>query len=363
MNIKPDIAFIRKLNQLSKAPLKQCMQCGNCTVVCELSPEEYPYPRKEMQWAGWGLKDKLLTDPDIWLCHQCGDCSTYCPRGVKPGDVLASLRQESIIHYARPKWLGKFLSTPLLLPVAMLIPLIIILLLLYLTENLSIPGGTVNYGNFFPHEILNSTFGILFLLAVSGMILGIRAYWKDLKKNYSSYKPGKNFFKSLTDAFMEIMSHRKFNKCQTHKYRTYAHFMVFWGFIILLFVTLFAILSVVFWEYPIPLWNPIKIAGNIAFLMLFTGTTIMIWERLFNKEKAGHTSYFDWVFLISFYLLIITGPILEIARFANWQAGYYWYIIHLVLVWFIIIFLPYTKFAHMVYRTIAIAYLKYSGRR
>ncbi len=363
MEVKPDIGFIHKLSRNSKASLKQCMQCGNCTVVCELSPEENPYPRKEMHWAGWGLKYQLLTDPDIWLCHQCGDCSTYCPRGVKPGDVLASLRQESIIHYAKPKWLGRLLSMPLFLPAALIIPLIILLLILYLAGNLSIPEGPVNYGNFFPHTLLNSTFGILVFLSVSGVIFSIRAYWNDLKKHYSGYKPRKSFFKSLKEAFTEIMSHRKFNKCRTQKYRTYAHFMVFWGFIILLFVTLFAILSVIFWEYPISLWNPIKIAGNIAFLMLFTGTTIMIWERLFNKEKAGNTSYFDWVFLISFYLLIITGPVLEISRFADWHAGYYWYILHLVLVWFIIIFLPYTKFAHMIYRTIAIAYLRYSARR
>lgn len=362
-DIKPDIGFIRKLGRNSKAPLKKCMQCGNCTVVCELSPEEDPYPRKEMQWAAWGLKDKLVTDPDIWLCHQCGDCSTYCPRGVKPADVLASLRQESIIHHAKPRWLGRLMSYPLFLPVALIVPLTIILLILLLAGTLNTQVHPVNYRAFFPHAILNSTFGFLFLLTVIGMIFSIRSFWKDLKKSYPPDKAQKSFFRSFLAAIQEIMTHKKFNKCQTHKYRSYAHFLVFWGFVILLFVTLFAILSVMLWEYPIPFWNPIKIAGNIAFLMLFTGTNIMIFERIFNKEKAGNTNFFDWVFLIAFYLLILTGPVLEIARFTNWSGGYSWYIVHLVLVWFIIIFLPYTKFAHMIYRTIAVAYLRYSGRK
>ncbi len=357
MTLIPDIKFIKSLKKQSKAPLKQCMQCGNCTVVCELSPDDNPFPRKEMIWASWGQKEKLVGDPDIWLCHQCGDCSTYCPRGVKPGDVLAAVRTESIIHYARPRFLARCISKPWFLIIALAFPMTVILLIQYFIGTLKAPEGPVNYSKFFPHEYLNSTFGLLFLFVFIAGCIGVFNFLRDVKLIYPDRrKSKKSIFTSLIQAKMEILSHKKFRTCNTHKYRYYAHFLVFWGFVMLLFVTLFAILSVIFFEYPIPLWNPIKITGNIASLMLLTGGGIMIWQRLFNKELTGHTSYFDWIFLIGFYLLVITGVLVEIFRFADWHIGYYFYSIHLTLVWFIILYAPYTKFAHMIYRTIALAY-------
>jgi len=128
IEVATDIKFKKELKKESGSSLNECMQCGTCSVVCSLAPEDKPFPRKEMIWAGWGMKEKLVGNVDVWLCHQCGDCSTYCPRGVKPGDVLAALRQISYRHYARPRFLGKLLSKPSLLPFAILIPVIIIAL-------------------------------------------------------------------------------------------------------------------------------------------------------------------------------------------------------------------------------------------
>ena len=93
MEIRPDIGFKRELSSLSGSQLNQCMQCGNCSAVCSLAPADRPFPRKEMIWSGWGLKDKLIGNVDVWLCYQCGDCSSHCPRDVKPSDVISAIRQ------------------------------------------------------------------------------------------------------------------------------------------------------------------------------------------------------------------------------------------------------------------------------
>lgn len=361
--VKPDIEFKKRLKQVSKSSLNECMQCGTCSVVCSLAPEDRPFPRKEMIWAGWGMKDKLIGNTDIWLCHQCGDCSTYCPRGVKPAEVFSAVREISYQHYAKPKFLGEILNEPKWLPVAILIPVIIISAILFMAGTLEIPDGAVNYSKFFPHVWLNSSFTFLWFLSIGLGIVGLRNFWNDMKKQNPDIKPAGSFIKNLLSIKNEIILHSNFSSCSAQKTRKVAHFLVFYGFILLLLVTAFAIYAAVAHKYPLALMNPFKIMGNIAAVMLFVGLGIMIVNRIFNKKDFGNSTYADWLFLISLFLLTISGVIVEAARFLNWNFAYHLYFFHLICVWFIIIYLPYTKFGHLLFRVVAMVFAASVGRK
>jgi quinone-modifying oxidoreductase subunit QmoC len=133
--------------------------------------------------------------------------------------------------------------------------------------------------------------------------------------------------------------------------------------LLLLFVTLYAIIAALTHNYPLNITNPFKIIGNLASVMLFVGLGIFILIRLLNKKEVGNSSYSDWLLLVSIFLLTTSGVVVQIARFENWDLAYQFYFFHLVCVWFVIIYLPYTKFAHMIYRLIALSFANSIGRK
>jgi quinone-modifying oxidoreductase subunit QmoC len=360
--IRPDIGFKRELSRLSGSQLNQCMQCGNCSAVCSLAPAERPFPRKEMIWSGWGLKDKLIGNVDIWLCYQCGDCSSYCPRDVKPADVISSLRQLSYQHYARPRFLGKLLSNPKYLPFAIAIPVVMIMGILMLAGTFRIPEGPVDYSVFFPHGLLNGTFTAITLSFYLLAVIGIRKFWKDMKKQCP---PGETDMKRLPlfRVLGEILSHSSFSSCSSRKSGKWAHMLLFFGFLLLILVTLYAIWATISHNYPLPLSNPFKILGNLASLMIYTGLGIMVWQRLSNKSVFGKSGYSDWLLLIAIALLTLSGTLVQLARFGNWELAYHLYFFHLVAVWFVIMYLPFTKLGHIFYRTAALLYARSIGRK
>ena len=387
IEVSPDIRFIEKLQSAAGSQLTVCMQCGACTASCSLSVDQDVFPRKQMIMAAWGMKDRLMADPNVWTCHQCGDCTVTCPRGVKPGDILAALRQEQIAHYSKPGFLAHWMQRPAFLPAAILFPVAIIILILTLAGTLSIPDGPVDYSTFFPHGWLNGSFTTLFVLSTIGAFIGLRKFTRNVirlrgsvrtegQSAQSSSPEGqvsqsaspegqtakfaspegqvsqKSVLLRLISVIGRIMRHRDFNSCGEHKSRSLTHFLVFWGFILLLFVTFFAILSTIFFDYPLGFLNPVKIAGNTGALLLFTGSSIMIINR-FIKRNSLQSNYTDWFFLLSFWLLTVSGILVEAARFLEWNSAYHIYFFHLVMVWIIILYYPYTKFAHFLYRTVA----------
>src|SRR5512137_2013354 len=125
--IKPDLNFVNEIIKGGGESLKKCYQCATCSVVCNVTPEGNPFPRKEMVLAQWGQKDKLIASADVWLCHQCSDCTAHCPRGAKPGEVLGAIRKMTIKEFSAPSFLANMVSDSKYLILLFALPVLIFL--------------------------------------------------------------------------------------------------------------------------------------------------------------------------------------------------------------------------------------------
>ncbi|MEW6620000.1 MAG: quinone-interacting membrane-bound oxidoreductase complex subunit QmoC [bacterium] len=361
MLIKPDLKFIRETICAGGDSLKKCFQCATCSVTCKLSPDGNPFPRKEMIWAQWGLKDKLLADPDIWLCHQCSDCTVYCPRGAKPGEVMAAIRKAVITHYSFPKFLGKMVSQVKYVPLLIAFPVILLLAVLGISGHLNIPAGEIIFSKFMPTEYVDAIFIPVALFAAIVFGVGITRYWKDISGPNAKI----GLIPSLISTIVEILTHNRFNKCEVNKLRSIAHLGVFYGFIGLAITTALAVfyLYILKQESPYPLLSPVKIIGNISALTLLIGIILVIGNRLKNKEKTGLGSYFDWSLIVVIAVVVLTGILSQFTRWANITIlAYPIYFLHLVSVFYLFIYAPYSKLAHLLYRTAAMVYAKQCQR-
>jgi len=354
IKINPDITFIKRVKKESGSDLKTCMQCGNCTVVCSLSADDNLFPRKEMIWAAWGLKEKLYENTSIWSCHQCGDCNIHCPRGVKPGNIIAALRSLTIEHYALPSFLARWMKKPIFLPLFLSVPIILIHLLLILNHTLTNTAIPVNYAEFFPHKLLNSFFSTIVIILLIAMFFSLRKFFKTIKKSLPENEIKNSFILSLTMTIKEIFSHQRFAKCESDKSRQLSHLLVFYGFISLILVTLYAIVAVFFEQYPMPFTHPVKLFSNVAGLAILTGLILMLINRIRLLKTSLKSTFSDWSFLISLIFLVSTGFLTEYARLLNIHFAYYWYLFHLIIMWYVVLFFPYSKFAHFAYRFMAI---------
>ena len=388
MNVQPDLDFIKAMKEAGGDTLKQCYQCATCSVACPLSTDDKPFPRKEMILAQWGMKDKLLTDPNIFLCHHCGDCTTMCPRGAKPGDVLGAIRAYAYRSLGWPKGLAELCSSAKNLPMLIGIPAVAIFILWLISGGMHVPAGEkfarVGYTHFFGHwdfRLLSKN--VLFIdiimltavgIAITSVYKGITKLWQGMQASVGAtevpYRPSvPQFIKMfLWPALKEILEHRRFRECTENKDRVKGHKPLMFAFIGLFRVTLYSMFTqdvigifIPSMHGPISMWNPIKLLANVSAVAMIVGVGIL-WMNRTKMEASGKAvnTFYDWFLIWIIMGVGVTGLAAELLRLVGIPSlGYVVYYLHLISVAMLFLYMPYTKFAHLVYRTFAMAFERY----
>jgi len=370
--IQTDLGWKRQIIGLDAPDLSLCYQCGTCTAVCPISTSDNAFPRKEMVWVQWGLKERALGNASIWLCHQCGTCNAYCPRDAKPSNVMAALREDSIAHYAVPRFMGKALSHPRYLPLLFAIPALILLAVLGGIGHLgSLPEGRIVFSKLLPIILVEIVFLGCIGLSLVGAALGGLRYWRAM--NAAAGTAGHGRRPDLAGAILDILRHRRFRQCteapagtrpshKEHLYKT--HLAVFYGFLGLVVTTASVGIGIYAFGYltPWPFWHPVKILGNLSGAAVIAALAVFLWRRIADDGKAGKSTYSDWLFLSILALTTLTGFGSQALRLAGLRLAYPMYVVHLLFIFFLLVYIPYSKFAHLVYRTVAILHAAASAR-
>ena len=381
--VEPDLEFIRATKKAGGDTLKKCYQCATCSAVCNLSPDDKPFPRKEMLMAGWGQSKELMKDPDVWLCYQCNDCTLYCPRGARPGDVLAAVRAFAYKHFAFPKFMGKALASPRALPLLLLVPIVVLVGCILLTAPRTAEGGflfmesgAADFNIFLPHSSVDALFVfgnlLIFILAATGFV----RFWKMLRSNGAPQKL--TFVQGAISTLGEIFSHSKFRSCDFNRPRAIGHMFLLYGFLgamittgaVFVFIFIPHYLHLLgaeglrsFFDLPLELPHPVKIVGALSGVALSVGGWLLIYRRLANGKDVGANGYADNLFLWVVFLTGLTGMAAWLTRHTGIpMVAYASYFVHLVCVFFLLWYMPYSKFAHMIYRSLAIIHARCIGR-
>jgi quinone-modifying oxidoreductase subunit QmoC len=379
--IKPDLAFVNEIIKGGGESLKKCYQCATCSVVCNVTPEGNPFPRKEMVLAQWGQKDQLLASADVWLCHQCSDCTAYCPRGAKPGEVLNAIRKQSIKHVAMVPFFAKIASDPKLLWLLFAIPIVLFYVIMPYKSLDAIPlneEGKMAYHFFMPvFPQIDVTFILTAIFAAASAFVGIMRLWSGMKAQAGQISPSGSPMSHIVPAVTEILAHKKFADCTVNRTRQWGHMLLFYAFVGLFIVTWWAVFYLYgheffgipafgpfhFGEAPYPITDPVKILALASSLAFAAGVVIILLNRIGQASKAGMGAYFDWLFLGLVVGVGATGMLAWALRLAEMTAGYVVYFFHLVFIWSLFAYAPYSKFAHLFYRTTAMVFARYSGRQ
>jgi quinone-modifying oxidoreductase subunit QmoC len=351
--VEPDVSFVEDVIASGGGDVKKCYQCGTCSVVCTLSPEQATFPRRQMMQAQWGMKHEVLADPAIWLCHNCGDCSDRCPRGARPGEVFGALRSQAIAHYAFPQMLGAMTASPGALLFLLLLP-VVIFAGIALWAGQPYAGTPPEFANVFPQATLEALFFTVSGIALLAFAVGIYRFVRAMREAGHTGA----LLAGLVPAMVAIATHARFRSCESRQLRSWGHLLLLWGFIgLALMGTIVGVGSMLgIMHTPLALWSPLKVFANVCAVLALVGAVLLLIDRVSDPARLSASTYFDWLFLLILLGVLVTGLTSEILRLGEFvTAMYAVYFVHLVLIFSLFLYAPYSKFAHIAYRTVAMA--------
>ena len=372
-----DPELLKEVRKYGEFDTNACLNCGGCTITCTLSSNEtIVSPRICLQYVRTGLRKRLLSSLDPWLCYYCGDCSTSCPRQADPGETMMTLRRYFTANY---DWTGlaKKLYTSKVWEFAAIFLLAgIVFLVWMLLPGLGLPTTSdgMSFNDLAPAKIVHSVDMVVAIL-LAGLLLSFvfNMYLKTLKSDKSIKIPLKLYFTEMGNMVFNFLFQWRFSQCEKDtksffkrlregKYNYWIiHFLLMSGYALLFLMIVFFLPWFQGKDEYYQWWNIQRILGFYGTTVLIFGTIYFLIRRIKkDSEKSKFSHATDWTFIILLLLTTLTGIAIFICRINNVPlVGFYMYLIHLmVAIPMLMIEVPFSKWAHLAYRPVAIYFYR-----
>ena len=358
--IESDPTLLKEIRKYGPFDTNACLQCGSCTVMCDLSDDAASFPRKPIRYVLFGLRDVVQESLEPWLCHDCGTCSSTCPREAEPAEAMKTLRRYLCALY---DWTG--LSSKIyrsrtweilsLVCVGLLVLLLVMLYHLYVAElefiDFTDPLGMEHMFD----KIKDFTLVVVLFPLLIVISHAFRMYWFTLHRGCSVKVPLRIYLTEVKVFILHSLTHKKLSQCPD-KDRFVKHWLLAFGCVLKLIIIVF-LLEWFQTDSIYPVTHPQRWLGYLITLFLVIGTTDIVIGRIRKKKEIYKSSAFsDFTFPVMLLLTALSGIAVHIFRYAGLDlASHFTYAIHLAIaVPVLMIEIPFGRWSHMIYRPLAI---------
>jgi citrate/tricarballylate utilization protein len=277
---------------------------------------------------------------------------------------MARVRVHTYAQYAWPQGAGRlYQRNGLTLALAAWLSLAFFLVLAMSLKDQS--GGSGFYA-IFPHNVMVGLFGPVFAFAVLALGLGVARFWRD-------ETPGAATQAAVQEAATNVLTLKYLDgghgegchddsDATTHA-RRHFHHATFYGFMLCFAATSVATLYhyAFGWQAPYGWLSLPKVLGTLGGIGLIIGPAGLAWLHLRRHPQHGDTAQktMDLGFIALLIGISVSGLLLALARGS--QTMPLLLCVHLGAVMALFLTLPYSKFAHGIYRSAAL--LKWSIER
>ena len=337
--------------------LQICNACRYCEGFCAV----FPAMTRRLEFGKADIN--YLAN----LCHNCGACLYACQYAsphefaVDVPRAMADVRVHTYADYAWPAALGAlYKRNGLTLALAVAIGLA-----LFMVLAVSMAGSLLRTplaGNFyavFPHNLLVSMFGPIFLFAVLALTLGVRRFWHDVASGAASGA-------AMTEATANVLTLKYLDGghgqgCNESDdaftlWRRRFHHFTFYGFMLCFGATCVATLYhyLFNWHAPYALTSLPVLLGTVGGIGLLIGPVGLLWLNVRRNAKGGDGAQnaMDRGFIVLLLLTSLTG--IALLAWRDTAAMALLLAVHLGVVMALFLTLPYGKFAHGIFRCAAL---------